>query len=69
MNTIEEILNFKNQKCSNCKNKNNKEDLCNITKTLNNSFKCVNYEICMKNKCKTCKFDKLCQLNIIHNKG
>ena len=60
MNTIEEILKFKKNQCSNCKNKNNKNDLCSITRTIDNAYKCVNYEKCMKNKCKTCKDSERC---------
>ena len=67
MNTIEEILKSKNiykeyveKLCINCKNKDNELDLCKITKRLDNTVKCDNYERCMQNKCKTCKDNKKC---------
>ena len=51
---------YKENICSNCKNKKNDKDLCNITKRLDNSYRCVNYEKCMKNKCQTCKNSERC---------
>ena len=51
---------YKEYICNNCINKDNKEDLCHITKTIDNSYKCINYEKCMKNKCKTCKDCEKC---------
>ena len=69
MNTIEEILKvkrrnkteetiyetYKRELCTQCKNRNNKVDLCNIRVNIKNEAQCVNYERCMKNKCKMCK--------------
>ena len=67
MNTIEEILRSKNTLnrfieviCSECNNKHNTKDLCNITHTIDGTMKCVNYERCMTNKCKTCEKEKNC---------
>ena len=67
MNTIEEILrsknafeDFKSKKCISCKNKYNKIDLCNITKRIDNTVDCFNYEKCIKNKCKTCEDENNC---------
>lgn len=67
MNTIEEILRSKNifeyyaeKLCVSCINKNNNKDLCNITHTIDGTMKCVNYERCMTNKCKTCKEENNC---------
>lgn len=67
MNTIEEILRSKNTLnrfveaiCAECNNKHNTKDLCNITYTLNGTMKCVNYERCMTNKCKTCNKEEEC---------
>ena len=59
MNTIEEILKNKEQ-CKTCVNKKNKLDLCHMTINLKNEAQCVNYERCMKNKCKTCKNSEKC---------
>lgn len=36
--------------CSNCINKDNNKDLCRITNTIDNTLKCINYDICMKDK-------------------
>ena len=55
MNTIEEILKKKREECKNCKNRFNILDLCKITVTGDNKAKCLDFEKCMKNKCKTCK--------------
>ena len=64
MNTIKEILKKKNINtfeiyskviCQECNNKNNNEDLCKITRRIDNTVKCYNYERCMQNKCNTCK--------------
>lgn len=62
MNTIQEILKSKNiyqryieEICTNCNNKKNDKDLCKITKKIDNTLKCENYERCMQNKCNTCK--------------
>ncbi|MEE0865524.1 MAG: hypothetical protein U0L98_01805 [Clostridia bacterium] len=67
MNTIEEILRSKNifeyyaeKLCVTCNNRYNDKDLCKITKRLDNTVKCDNYERCMTNKCKTCKDEKKC---------
>ena len=81
MNTIEEILRSKNTLnrfieviCSECNNKHNTKDLCTITHTLDGTIKCVNYERCMKNKCKTCEEENNCfnernkQSDEFHNK-
>ena len=54
MNTIEEILIKKKNECKNCKNRFNILDLCKITVTKDNKAKRINFEQCMKNKCKTC---------------
>ena len=67
MNTIEEILRSKNifeyyaEKLRvTCNNRYNDKDLCKITKRLDNTVKCDNYERCMTSKCKTCKDEKKC---------
>lgn len=67
MNTIEEILRSKNvfeyyvkNLCISCSNKDNTEDLCRITRKLDNTIKCDNYQRCMTNKCKTCVKEKEC---------
>ena len=67
MNTIEEILiskntfeRYKEVICPECNNKYNTIDLCNITYTVDGTAKCVNYERCMKNKCKTCNKEEEC---------
>lgn len=76
MNTIEEILKvktrnkteeeiyetYKKENCTQCKNKNNNKDLCNIRVNIKNEAQCVNYEHCMKNKCKTCKNNEKCNM-------
>ena len=54
-NTIEEILKKKREECKNCKNRFNILDLCKITVTGDNKAKCLDFEKCMQNKCKTCK--------------
>ena len=78
MNTIEEILKvkrrnkteetiyetYKRELCTQCKNKNNNKDLCKITVTQDKKARCVNYERCMKNKCKTCKKCEECNNEI-----
>lgn len=65
-NTIEEILKKKEQEqCKTCANKKNKLDLCHMTINLKNEAQCVNYERCMKNKCKTCKDNEKCNSNIM----
>ena len=75
-NTIEEILKvktrnkteetiyetYKRELCTRCKNKNNDKDLCNIRVNIKNEAQCVNYERCMKNKCKTCKDNTKCNM-------
>lgn len=48
------------EKCKKCKNKKNTKDLCRITITKDKQARCLNYERCMKNKCKTCKNVVLC---------
>ena len=62
MNTIEEILIKKKNECKSYKNRFNILDLCKITVTKDNKSKCVNvnYEKCMKNKCKTCNNNYKC---------
>ena len=63
MNTIEEILKKKEQEqCKKCVNKKNKIDLCHMTINLKNEAQCINYERCMKNKCKTCKNNTKCNI-------
>ena len=76
MNTIEEILKvkrrnkteetiyetYKRELCTQCKNRNNKVDLCDIRVNIKNEAQCVNYERCMKNKCKTCKDNEKCNM-------
>lgn len=77
MNTIEEILKNKKIKtiteesiydtykrvlCKDCSNRDNKEDLCHITVTLDRKAKCYSYEKCMQNKCKTCKDNLKCNM-------
>lgn len=73
MNTIKEILKKKNINtfeiyskviCQECNNKNNDEDLCKITRRIDNTVKCYNYERCMQNKCNTCKENKKCWTGI-----
>ena len=68
-NTIGEILKKKNESihetykrvlCSECKNRDNDKDLCEIRVTIDRKAMCVNYEKCMKNKCKTCKDESKC---------
>ena len=75
-NTIEEILKvktrnkteetiyetYKRELCTRCKNKNNDKDLCNIRVNIKNEAQCVNYERCMKNKCKICKNNTKCNI-------
>ena len=53
---------YKRVLCKECNNKNNKEDLCHITVTLDKKAKCYNYEKCMKNKCKTCDENQKCNI-------
>jgi len=67
MNTIEEILENKNtykrykeEICPRCINKNNKIDLCKVTRRIDNTVKCINFSKCMKNKCNTCEDEKEC---------
>lgn len=67
MNTIEEILKSKNAferyaeiLCPECENRYNNKDLCKITRRIDNTVKCDNYERCMQNKCNTCKDNKKC---------
>ena len=63
MNTIEEIINKKRQElCVTCKNRNNDKDLCDIRVNSKNEANCLNYEHCMKNKCKTCKNNEKCNM-------
>lgn len=54
-NSIREILEKKKQECKNCKNRFNLLDLCKITVTKDNKAQCMDFESCMKTKCKTCK--------------
>lgn len=63
MNTIEEVIEKKNDSlyetyvkeiCSDCANRKNTDDLCNIVVTIEKKAKCVNFERCMKNQCNTC---------------
>lgn len=75
-NTIEEILKvkrrnkteekiyetYKRELCTQCKNKDNDKDLCDIRVNIKNEAQCVNYERCMKNKCKTCKDNEKCNM-------
>ena len=63
-NTIEEILLKKKQECKNCKNRFNILDLCKITVTGDNKAKCLDFEKCMQNKCKTCKEREKCNNEI-----
>lgn len=77
-NTIEEILKvkrrnkteetiyetYKRELCTQCKNKHNDKDLCNIRVNIKNEAQCVDYERCMKNKCKTCKKCEECNNEI-----
>lgn len=69
MNTIEEILKKKNESifetyvrviCSECDNRDNDKDLCEIRRTQDNTAKCINYSRCMQNKCNTCIDNKKC---------
>lgn len=75
MNTIEEIIKNKKRKtiteesiyetykrvlCKQCGNRNNDDDLCRITVTLNQKAKCDSYERCIKNKCHGCKDEEKC---------
>ena len=68
MNTIKEILEKKSNSykryieeiCSECSNKDNKDDLCNITRTVDGTVKCINYARCMTTKCKTCEKESEC---------
>ena len=71
MNTIEEIINKKNDNiyetyekeiCSECANRSNTKDLCNIVVTIEKKARCINYEKCMKNQCKTCKENLNCNM-------
>ena len=43
---------YKRDLCSRCANRGNNKDLCRITVTRYRKARCVNYEKCMKNKCK-----------------
>ena len=58
---------YKRELCTQCKNRNNKADLCNIRITLDKKARCINYDRCMRNKCKTCKKCEECN-NEIQNK-
>lgn len=68
MNTIgENLINKKTAEevytkliCPECNNRNNKEDLCKITRRLDNTVKCDNYERCMTTKCNTCSRSIYC---------
>ena len=71
MNTIEEIINKKNDNiyetyvkeiCSECANRRNTKDLCNIVITIEKKARCINYEKCMKNQCKTCNENLNCNI-------
>lgn len=71
MNTIEEIINTKNDNiyetyvkeiCSECANRSNTKDLCNIVVTIEKKARCINYEKCMKNQCKTCNENLNCNI-------
>lgn len=53
---------YKRELCTQCKNKHNDKDLCKITVTQDREAQCVNYERCMKNKCKTCKDNTKCNM-------
>lgn len=46
--------------CSECANRYNDNDLCNITRTNEDTVKCFNYERCMQIKCNICKFYDIC---------
>lgn len=75
MNTIKEIIankprrtiieetiyeTYKRELCTECKNKHNNKDLCEIRVNIKNVAQCINYERCMKNQCKTCKNNEKC---------
>lgn len=75
MNTIEEIIKNKKRKtiteesiydtykrvlCKDCSNRENKEDLCHITVTLDRKARCYSYEKCMQRECKNCKDESKC---------
>ena len=49
---------YKEEICSKCKNEN--IDLCKITRRVDNTVKCDNYERCLTNKCKTCSNNNKC---------
>lgn len=61
-NKLEESIyeTYKRTLCTKCNNKHNDKDLCNITRTLDNKVVCFNYDRCMKNQCKTCKYNEKC---------
>lgn len=66
-NTIEEILKSKNifeyyveKLCIDCSNKDNTEDLCRITRRIDNTVHCINYSRCMQRKCKDCRDENKC---------
>ena len=75
MNKISEIIANKKRKtlteesiyetyareiCTRCNNRDNDKDLCRITVTRDREARCVNYDRCMKNKCKTCRNNQKC---------
>ena len=53
---------YKRTLCVECENRRNDKDLCKITVTQDKKARCVNYERCMKNKCKTCKDNEKCNM-------
>lgn len=60
-NTIEEILKKKREECKNCRNRFNILDLCKITIAKDKKAKCLDFEKCMQNECKTCKNNMKCK--------
>lgn len=51
---------YKRELCTQCKNRYNNKDLCEIRVNIKNEAQCINYERCMKNQCKTCKNREKC---------
>lgn len=49
--------------CPQCLNKNNNNDVCKITKRIDNTYKCFSFERCMKIECRRCKFQRECEEN------
>ena len=46
---------YKRELCTQCKNRYNNKDLCEIRANIKNEAQCINYERCMKRKCQNCK--------------